>query len=111
MAAGSSREKWPTEFRVVKVPATFLGEELPFYFLSGVLNRNQYKQVQQIINVLSVHEIEADKLMISTLLDRKRLNEICAVFEPRSRGWRGQYYSLANAIVDACKDVPARESG
>lgn len=101
MASKSSREEWPTEFKAVKVSDSFLGKELTFFFVTGVVNRNQYKYVEEAINVLAVHEIEKDKLVLSTLLNQGQLEELYNRFEPLSRTWRGQYYSLANAIVDA----------
>lgn len=74
------------------------------FFVTGVVNENQYKYVDEVINVLAVQEIEPDKLVLSTLLNQEQLEEFNRTFEPRSREWRGQYYSLANAIVEACKE-------
>lgn len=103
MAAKSSVEKWPTQFNVVKVSDSFVGNELTFFLVTGALNNNQYQHVKDEINVLTVQQIDTDKLVISTLLNQKQLERFNAAFEPRSRTWRGQYYALANSIVGACK--------
>ena len=105
MATKSSLEKWPTQFNVVKISESFVGNELTFFLVSGTVNKNQYKHVDDAINILATQEIAKDSLVISTLLNQKQLENFNAIFEPRSRTWRGQYYSLANAIVDACKEA------
>ena len=100
-----SREQWPTEFKIVKVSDSFIGKELTFFFVTGIVNRNQSKYVRESINVLAEQEIETDKVVISTLLNQVELEKFNRDWESRSREWRGQYYSLANAIVDACSDA------
>lgn len=105
MATKSSREEWPTEFKAVKVSDSFVGIDFTFYFVTGVVNRNQYKYVEEAINVLAVYEIEEDKLVLSTLLNQEQLEGFHEAFEPLSKKWRGQYYSLANAIVDAYREA------
>lgn len=105
MTTESSIEKWPTQFKVVPVSESVLGEELNLYFVTGVVNSNQYKFVDEATHVRAVHEIDTDKLVVSTLINRKQIEELNETFEPRSRSWRGQYYALANAIVDACRSA------
>lgn len=43
----------------------------------------------------------SDKLLLVGVINKKQLKEIHGIFEPKSRKWRGQYQSLAKAIVDA----------
>ncbi len=105
MVESSSRLEWPTEFKMVKVIDSFIGKDLTIFFVSGIVNKKQYKYVEDVIDVLAVHEIEDDRLVLSTLLRQEQLEQFYEVYEPRSRQWRGQYYSLANAVVDAYTEV------
>jgi len=101
----SSVEKWPAPFQVRKVSESLLGKELTFFFITGVVNKNQYDEVKKDLNILITLELDADKLVISTLVDHEQLDAFYKVFERRSKVWRGQYYALAKAIVAACKEA------
>ena len=105
MTAQSSAEKWPASFKVVRVTDSCIGKELVLFFLTGVVNSRQRDQVSNVIDVLAEQEIDPDRLVISTLLNQEQLEELDRVFAPRAKAWRGQYYSLANAIVDACQEA------
>jgi hypothetical protein len=48
-----------------------------------------------------VVELENDKLMFVTVVNKKQLGTIYNLFEPYSRSWRGQYQALAKAVVAA----------
>ncbi|MFC2055710.1 hypothetical protein ACFLV7_15655 [Chloroflexota bacterium] len=50
---------------------------------------------------VEVVEFEDNKLLLISVVNKKQLKEIYNLFEPLSRKWRGQYQSLAKAIVDA----------
>jgi hypothetical protein len=41
------------------------------------------------------------KLLLVGVVNKYQLKEIHGIFEPLSRSWRGQYQSLAKAIVGA----------
>jgi hypothetical protein len=50
---------------------------------------------------VEVVELGDDKLLVIGVLNKKQLTETYRLFEPLSRTWRGQYQSLARAIVEA----------
>ncbi len=50
---------------------------------------------------VEVVEFEEDKLLLIGVVNKNQLEAIFDIFEPLSRSWRGQYQSLAIAIVDA----------
>jgi hypothetical protein len=101
----STMQKWPTIFNAVNVSSSVLGESLTLYFLTGVVNQIQADELRKVIPILSELEIEQDKWVLTTLVNKSQLNNLYEFFEPLSREWRGQYYALANAIVDMCKPL------
>ena len=48
-----------------------------------------------------VVELEDDKLMFVTVVNKNQLETIYNLFEPYSRTWRGQYQALAKSVVEA----------
>jgi len=50
---------------------------------------------------VEVVEFEEDKLLLIGVVNKNQLEAVFDIFEPLSRSWRGQYQSLAIAIVDA----------
>ena len=57
------------------------------------------KSAATFVNVTNTGE---GKLLLTALITPKQLEAVGAMFEEESRTWRGQYQSLAKAIVDAC---------
>ncbi|MDQ4062472.1 MAG: hypothetical protein M3122_00910 [Actinomycetota bacterium] len=72
--------------------------------MSGVLRQGQYEELANVIPVLAVHKAE-DKLIVSTLIDQEKCEELYRFFEPLKRSWRNQYYVLANEIVHECREA------
>ena len=97
----ATSDQWPSEFKMVKVFDSPVGGELTFFFVTGVVNKKQSEYVAGEINVLTEQEIEPDKLVISALLNQEQFDEFNTEFERRSREHRGQYQSVAKAIVAA----------
>lgn len=50
---------------------------------------------------VEILDLEDGKVLLIGVLTREQLEETYNVFEPLSRRWRGQYQSLAKAIVAA----------
>ena len=50
---------------------------------------------------VQIVELGDDKLLLLAVLTEEQLKETSNLFEPKSRSWRGQYQSLAKAIVGA----------
>ena len=59
---------------------------------------------------VEVVELEDDKLLLIGVVNKNQLKEIYNLFEPLSRSWRGQYQSLAKAIVDAYNEWQNKQS-
>ena len=59
---------------------------------------------------VEVVELEDDKLLLIGVVNTNQLTEIYNLFEPLSRSWRGQYQSLAKAIVDAYNEWQNKQS-
>lgn len=59
---------------------------------------------------VEVVELEDDKLLLIGVVNKNQLTEIYNLFEPLSRSWRGQYQSLAKAIVDAYNEWQNKQS-
>ncbi len=97
----AASDKWPSQFKMAKVFDSPIGKELTFFFVTGIVNEKQLEYVAGRINVLTVQEIEPDKLVVSALLNQEQFEEFNKVFERFSRDHRGQYQSVAKAIVAA----------
>ena len=95
--------KWPTIIKLVSVSTSILVEQLNLYFLTGIMNKSQAESIEEVISIVSSTEIERDKVVLTTLLHQGQIKHLYETFEPRSREWRGQYYSLSKAIVEACQ--------
>ena len=57
-----------------------------------------------------VVELEDDKLMLITVVNKNQLKAIYDLFEPLSRSWRGAFQSLAKAIIEAYNDWQNKQS-
>ncbi len=90
---------------MVKVFDSPIGKALTFFFVTGIVNKKQLEYVAGGMNVLTVQEIVPDKLVISGLLNEEQFEEFNRVFEEFSREHRGQYQSVAKAIVAAYKEL------
>jgi hypothetical protein len=99
----SSIEKWPTVFNIVNVASSVLGEQFILYFVTSVSTKDQAEEVKKVIPILSETAIEADKVVLTTLIHKGQLKLLYETFAPRAKEWRGQYYALSQAIVEACK--------
>lgn len=100
----SSSDKWPSEFKMVKVFDSPIGKELTFFFVTGIVNETQRDYVAEEINLLAEQEIEEDKMVISALLNQEEFERFNRKFERLSREHRGQYQSAAKAIVAAYEE-------
>lgn len=98
-------EKWPVVFQVTRLPNSLLNKLPNGYLIAGVVNRNQKASVTWRFPLQSDAEIEEDRYIITLLLDADGIERLYNTFEPLSRSWRGQYQSLAKAIVAALKHV------
>lgn len=101
----ATSEKWPSQFKMVKVFDSPIGNELTFYFVTGIVNKSQRDYVAGDINLLSEQEVEADKLVISALLNQEQFEDFNSKFERLSREHRGQFQSAAKAIVAAYREL------
>jgi len=66
----SSIEKWPVEIRIVKISSSVLSSELTLYLFSGVMNRNQADTIKKRLSILSEFEIEANRLVLTSVINR-----------------------------------------
>ncbi len=57
------------------------------------------KSAATFVNVTNTGE---GKLLLTALITPTQLKVVGEMFEKESRTWRGQYQSLAKAIVNAC---------
>jgi hypothetical protein len=103
--AQSSFERWSAEIKVEKISSSILDQELDLYFISGVMNENQRDTVKERLPILSEFKLDADKVVICSLVTYKRLQKAYEEFSHYSKIYRGQYYVVANKIVDACRPV------
>lgn len=51
---------------------------------------------------VQVVQLEKGKLLFLAVLNEEQLEAMYEHFEPVSRSWRGQFQSMAKAIVRAC---------
>lgn len=51
-----------------------------------------------------VTELDNGKLLVVGILSKAQLKELYRFLEPKSRSWRGQYQSMARALVTAYDD-------
>ena len=65
------------------------------------IGKENLKMAKAAKTFAEVVELEDDKLLLIGVVNKNQLKEIYNLFEPLSRSWRGQYQSLAKAIVDA----------
>ena len=98
-------EKWPTYFCVSKISDSVLSKAFTLYFIVGVVNKPQLKEVSKAFNLHAQFEIEEDRIVIASLMNQEQLEEIHKVFGRRASRWRGQYYALANRIVSAIEEA------
>ena len=54
------------------------------------------------VTFVNVTDTGEGKLLLTALITPTQLKVIGEMFEEKSRTWRGQYQSLAKAIVNAC---------
>ena len=59
---------------------------------------------------VEVVELEDDKLLLISVVNKNQLKEVYDLFEPLSRSWRGQYQSLAKAIVNTYNEWQNKQS-
>ena len=59
---------------------------------------------------VQVVQLEKGKLLVLAVLNEEQLEAMYEHFEPVSRTWRGQYQSMAKAIVRACASRPDKTS-
>lgn len=84
----------------------------PNLCFSGIDPRAQWGNLQEEDNpmakpaktVVEVVELGGGKVMLLEVLTKEQLAWMGEVFEPYSRRYRGQYQSLAKAIVAACNE-------
>ncbi len=50
-------------------------------------------------------EFEKGKYLVSMILNKKQLQELNRLIEPKSRSWRGQYQEFTKAFVKAYNDL------
>jgi hypothetical protein len=51
--------------------------------------------------IVQIMELDEDKYMVVSVVNRKQLGALYEVFEPLAREWRGQYQAMARAIANA----------
>jgi len=102
-------ERWPTYFQVERISGSVLGQAFNVYLIVGVVNASQLPEVCKVLEPRAPTEIkiEEGKFVVASLVTEEQLGRIHQVFRPRAKGWRGQYYALAKAIVSACESVLA----
>jgi hypothetical protein len=99
------REKWPTHFKATRITTSVIGQELDFYFIAAIVNQNQLKDLKENMQILAEFEVGNDRYAALSILNYNQINQLLQVYEPRSRVWRGQWYALANAVVDGCREA------
>ena len=82
----ASEEKWPTIFKIVNVSTSILGDLFNLYFVTAVTNNNQAISIKKVIPILSETEIEADKVVLSTLLHKEQLKTLYETFGAALQG-------------------------
>ena len=100
-----SREKWPVHFEAKRVTSSIIGQELVLYFVAVVANQEQIGSLKDHMKVLAEFEIDSDKYAALSILGCNQIDQLLQAYEPVSKEWRGQWYALANAVVDGCREA------
>ena len=99
-----SEQKWPVEMKLVQTTNSLM-EEFNLFFLSGIVDEEQLNTLKSKMPILSVFEIGGDKLVFSTLVNQRQLQQVYDEFVRLAKEWRGKYYSLTNKFVEVCKPI------
>ncbi len=101
--SAASKDKWPTDFKITKVSESVLGQQLNLYLISSILTSDQAAQFSSDIDSITSHSLrEGDNVFLSVLAAQEQIEKVSKIYQPRAKNWRGQYYALANAVVDSC---------
>ena len=100
-----SQEKWPTFFKVTRISSSILMQELTLYFVVAVTNKEQLLELKDHMQMLAEFEIDDDRVTASSILNHEQIIHLAQVYEPLAKSWRGQWYALANAVVDGCSEA------
>jgi len=98
-----SFKKWPAEIRISKVVSSVLDREMSLYFVTGLMNKNQYLTLKEKMPILSDFQVDIERWVIATLLTHQQLSDAYNACASPARTWRGQYYVITNRFVSACK--------
>lgn len=101
----ASEEKWPVEIQVVKISSHNLNPEMDTFFITGLMNQAQHKTLQAKLTILAKFWVDADRVVISTMIQRQQLAEKLEHYKELSKSWRGQYQVLMKVLSRACEDA------
>lgn len=96
-----SFEKWPVSLSIEEVMASPHNPGLSIFLVSGVMNVKQSETLREGLPQLTVHETSGDIRAVAAVLSRQQLSEAHDYYAAPSKSWRGQYYVIANAFVNA----------
>ncbi|WP_353082688.1 hypothetical protein [Tessaracoccus lapidicaptus] len=105
---GPANENWPVTIKITAVRNVLFGEELPLYLMVGTMNLEQWNTLIKDGGLLEelTSSVTAPGLhAVAAVLTRRQLQEAYDRLEGPSRSWRGQYYSLTQAFVAACREA------
>lgn len=100
----SSFDKWPVEFKIVRMTTSPLNQELELFFVSGIMNTEQSKTFKEKLQIISEFDAGNDRVLIATVVNYRQLLNTYDAFTRLAKEWRGQYYVLTNKYVDVCKE-------
>ncbi len=100
----SSFDKWPVEFKIVKMTTSPMNQELELYFLSGIMNIEQANTLKAKIPIISEFNTNKKQVVVSTVVNYRQLMNTYESFTQLAKEWRGQYYVLTNKFVEVCKE-------
>jgi hypothetical protein len=99
----SSFEKWPVKLHIKKMGNSLLGEELDLYLVSGLMDQDQCETLNVRLKTHIQLEVNDGLWAISTVATHRQLIKAYEAFQPLAKEFRGRYYVIANAFVEACK--------
>jgi hypothetical protein len=103
--SGPARENWPVKILITGMPLSILGEDIPLYHLLGTMNQAQIATLVEdgrlSEGLTSTLQLDSSTSVLSAVLTGKQLASAYEALSGPSKTWRGQYYSVTQAFVEA----------
>jgi hypothetical protein len=82
---------------------SLVGEELDLFLVTGIMDEDQCETLNVRLKIHSQLSIDENHWAISTIATHCQLKKAYEAFQPLAKEFRGRYYVIANAFVEACK--------